>query len=93
MEYVGAAEFGECMETISRVKGGNFNSWISEWASTANRVSNYAEKELNSEDKIAAKNALLVPVTITEWLYFMLHIQNPRHTELWKRSKECFSTT
>ena len=74
LEYVGAAEFGECMETINRVKDGNFNSWISEWASTANRVSKYAEKELNSDDKISAKMHFFEQVTITVWLYFMLHI-------------------
>ncbi len=59
LEYAGAAEFGECMETISRVKDGNFDSWISEWASTADRVSRYAEKELNADDKLTAKNVFL----------------------------------
>ena len=43
-QHIGAAEFGECMETIDRVKDGNFDSWISEWTVTADRVANYANK-------------------------------------------------
>ena len=54
LEYVEAAEYGECMETISRVKDGNFHSWISEWAATADRVTEYADKELKNKNKIVA---------------------------------------
>lgn len=92
LEYVGAAEYGECMETISRVKDGNFNSWISEWASTADRVSKYAEKELNSDDKLAAKNAFLRASNYYRMAVFYASHTDPRHTELWKRSKECFQS-
>ena len=91
LEYAGAAQYGECMETISRVKDGNFNSWISEWASTANRVLKYAEEELNLDDKLAAKNAFLRASNYYRMAVFYAPHTDPRHTELWKRSKECFN--
>ena len=33
-QQVGAAEFGECVETLDRIKNNNFESWISEWTVT-----------------------------------------------------------
>jgi hypothetical protein len=38
-QYADAAELGECMDTIGRVKNGDFDSWVSEWSATADRVS------------------------------------------------------
>ena len=32
-QQVGAAEFGECVETMHRVRRGDFESWIREWVS------------------------------------------------------------
>jgi hypothetical protein len=52
LEYVGTAAYGECMKTISLVKEDDFTSWIIEWAALADRVSKYAEKELNSNKKV-----------------------------------------
>lgn len=90
LEYVGAAEYGECMETINRIKDGNFHSWISEWAATADNVSKYADKELESMNYNVARDAFLRASNYYRMAVFYVAHTDPRHTELWKRSKECF---
>ena len=90
LEYVGAAEYGECMETIGRVKDGNFHSWITEWASTADRVSQYAEKELKSKNIHVARDAFLRASNYYRMAVFYVSYTDPMHTELWSRSRECF---
>lgn len=90
LEYAGAAEYGECMETISNIKDGDFHSWISEWAATADRVLKYAEKALNENDKTTARDAFLRASNYYRMAVFYAHHTDPRHTELWKHSKECF---
>jgi hypothetical protein len=40
-QNVGAAEIGECMETMDRIKDRDFESWTQEWSTTADRVSTY----------------------------------------------------
>jgi len=44
LQAAGAAD-GECMDTMSRVKNNNFDSWITRWAATADRVAAFAESE------------------------------------------------
>ena len=90
LEHVGAAEYGECMETISRVKEDDFTSWIIEWSALADRVSKYAEKELNSDNKKVARDAYLRASNYYRMAVFYANHTDPRHTELWKHSKECF---
>jgi hypothetical protein len=90
LEHVGAAEYGECMETISRVKEDDFTSWIIEWSALADRVSKYAEKELNSDNKKVARDAYLRASNYYRMAVFYANHTDPRHTELWKSSKECF---
>ncbi len=46
----GAAEIGESLETIERIRNGDFESWIREWISTAARVAAYAESRRQSGD-------------------------------------------
>lgn len=90
LEYVGAAEFGECLETISHVKDGDFQSWIHEWSKTADRVSRYAKKALKEEDKLTARDAFLRASNYYRMAVFYAEHTDPLHTELWKQSKECF---
>lgn len=90
VETSGAAEFGECMETMGRIKNNKFDSWISEWASTADRVSAYAENELKKGDKGSAKKAFMRASNYYRMAVFYASHTEPRHGELWSRSKECF---
>jgi hypothetical protein len=47
----GVAELGECVETMSRVRNGDFESWIEHWGATANRVSAFAQQQFDAGDK------------------------------------------
>jgi pimeloyl-ACP methyl ester carboxylesterase len=89
-QQVGAAEFGECVETLERIKNNNFESWVSEWTITANRVADYASQALQSHDTISARTAFLKASNYYRMGVFYAPHTDPRHTELWKRSKECF---
>jgi hypothetical protein len=89
-QQVGAAEFGEGMETMTRVHNGNFESWIQEWKATADRVAAYAENALRSGDQTVARGAYLKASNYYRMAVFYAHHTEPRHTTLWQRSKECF---
>jgi pimeloyl-ACP methyl ester carboxylesterase len=89
-QHSGAAEFGECMETLERVKDGNFESWINEWTVTADRVANYAVKARQLGDRTSARAAFLKASNYYRMAVFYAPHIDPRHTELWKRSKDCF---
>ncbi len=89
-QQAGAAEFGECMETMDRIHDGNFESWIQEWSATADRVAAYAENVLRSGDQTIARGAYLKASNYYRMAVFYAHHTDPRHTTLWKRSKDCF---
>jgi pimeloyl-ACP methyl ester carboxylesterase len=89
-QQVGAAEFGECMETMGRIHNGNFESWIQEWSATADRVAAYAENALRSGDTTVARDAFLKASNYYRMAVFYAHYADPRHTLLWKRSKDSF---
>ncbi len=89
-QQVGAAEFGEAMETMTRVHDGDFESWIQEWSATADRVATYAENALQSGDTTIARDAFLKASNYYRMAVFYAHPTSPRHTMLWQRSKECF---
>lgn len=89
-QSVGAAEFGEAMETMERIEENNFESWIEEWSSTADRVASYAESGLQIADKITARGAFLRASNYYRMAVFYAKHTDPRHTKLWKLSRECF---
>ncbi len=89
-QQVGAAEFGEGMETMDRIHNGDFESWVQEWSATANRVATYAESALRSGDTPIARGAYLKACNYYRMAVFYAHHTDPRHTILWKRSKACF---
>jgi Alpha/beta hydrolase family len=86
----GSAELGECFETMSHVRKGDFESWIEHWSATANRVSAFATRQLNVGDKLGARNAFLRASNYYRMAVFYAAHADARHTALWKRSKECF---
>jgi hypothetical protein len=57
--YYGGADIGECLSTASRIKEGDFESWHSEWLTTAGRVSKYGDNSLSSGHKVSAREAYL----------------------------------
>lgn len=86
----GAAELGECVETMSQVRNGDFESWIEHWSTTADRVASFAGRQLSAGDKLNAKSAFLRASNYYRMAVFYAAHTDPRHTTLWKRSTECF---
>jgi pimeloyl-ACP methyl ester carboxylesterase len=86
----GMAELGECFETMNYVRKDHFESWIEHWGATADRVSAFAMQQLNAGDRLSAKNAFLRASNYYRMAVFYVAHGDPRHTALWKRSKECF---
>jgi len=86
----GAAEFGECMETLQRIKNGDFESWTAEWAATAGAVAEYAVKVAATGDRWSAANAHLRASNYFRMAAFYVAHTDPRHREYWQRSRDHF---
>jgi hypothetical protein len=86
----GAAELGECFETMRHVRNNDFESWIEHWTATADRVAAFAEQQLKAGDQLSARNAFLRASNYYRMAVFYAAHTDPRHTKLWKRSRECF---
>jgi pimeloyl-ACP methyl ester carboxylesterase len=89
-QRVGAAEFGECMETLERVKDGSFESWTVEWAATADAVAGYAAAVAAAGDRLAAADAHLRASNYYRMAAFYVAHTDPRHYKLWKASRDHF---
>ena len=85
-----AAEYGECMDTMSRVKNNNFDSWITQWANTADRVADFAEREDRLGNRVSARDAFQRAANYYRMAVFYAAHTHTRHTQLWQRSKDCF---
>ncbi len=90
LQAAGAAEYGECMDTMSRVKNNNFGSWITEWAVTADRVAAFADGEARVGNRVSARDAFRRAANYYRMAVFYAAHTDARHTRLWQRSKDCF---
>lgn len=90
LQAAGAAEYGECMETIRRVRDNNFDSWITQWAATADRVAAFADGEVRIGNRLSAGDALQRAANYYRMAVFYAAHTDARHTHLWQRSKDCF---
>ena len=75
---------------MNRIKENDFESWITEWTSTASRVSLHAEKLLEIGYNRDACMAFLKASNYYRLAVFYVHFTDSRHTELWEQSKVCF---
>jgi hypothetical protein len=89
-QAAGAAEFGECMETLTRIKDGDFESWTVEWAATASGVAEYATKVAAAGDRWSAVGAHLRASNYFRMAAFYLPHTDPRRREFWQRSRDHF---
>jgi pimeloyl-ACP methyl ester carboxylesterase len=90
LQAAGAAEYGECMDTMSRVKNNDFGSWITQWAATADRVAAFGDGEVRVGNRVSARNAYLRAANYYRMAVFYAAHTDARHTHLWRRSKDCF---
>lgn len=91
-ESVGAAEFGECMETMHRIRDGDFDSWTNEWRATADRVRRFAEAARDTADRQAARRGLLKASNYYRMAAFYARHTDPRHRAMWEQSRACFTS-
>ena len=91
-QTVGAAEFGECMETMHRIKDNDFDSWTREWADTAGHVKGFAEAALASGDRATARTAFFKASNYYRMAAFYAKHTDPRHRSNWEQSRSCFDS-
>jgi hypothetical protein len=91
-QTAGAAEFGECMETMHRITDGDFESWIQEWNATADHVKRFAQAALAAGDPNAARVAFLKASNYYRMAVFYAKHTDPRHRSLWEHSRACFDS-
>jgi pimeloyl-ACP methyl ester carboxylesterase len=89
-QTAGAAEIGECLTTIGRVKSDSFESWITEWRRTAARVATVAGSLLQRGDRVGARCAFLRASNYYRAAEFYATHDDPRQTEAWTLSRETF---
>jgi pimeloyl-ACP methyl ester carboxylesterase len=89
-QTVGAAEFGECMETMHRIKDNDFDSWTREWGATADRVRVFAETARASGDLASARGAFFKACNYYRMAAFYAKHADPRHRSMWEQSRACF---
>jgi len=90
LQAAGAAEYGECMDTMSRIKNNDFDSWITEWATTGDRVAAFAEREQRVGNRVGARDGFHRAANYYRMAVFYAAHTDTRHTELWHCSKDSF---
>jgi pimeloyl-ACP methyl ester carboxylesterase len=90
-QSVGAAEIGECIDTIARIRNDDFDSWVTEWNRTATRVAAIGDQHLDDGDTVAAGGALLRAANYFRAAEFYATHDDPRQHQAWQRSRECFA--
>jgi hypothetical protein len=84
------SEVGECLQTMGRIKDGDFDSWIGEWSRTAERDARDAASYLESGLAASACAAFHRASNYYRAAEFYAKHTEPRHHALWLRSRECF---
>ena len=88
----GGAEIAECFETASRIKDGDYESWIKAWTATARRVEAYAENALKGGHKISAKEAWMRATTYYQAAFFFVLDNDSRKAPLYEKHTTCFQS-
>jgi pimeloyl-ACP methyl ester carboxylesterase len=88
----GASDIGECLSTAYRITEGDFESWYTEWNSTAERIHGLAEESLRAGHRTSAREAFMRASNYYRLAEFYLHGDpgDPRINILSKKSSECF---
>jgi hypothetical protein len=87
-----AAEVGEVLATVQRIKNGDFASWVSEWEGTATRVREVASGCEAAGRRVSAREAYLRASTYyAKAAFFVMGTEDgDRLPELWRTHRDCF---
>ncbi len=86
----GGCEANECFLTLERIKDRDDQSWIREWAKTAETTERLAEQAMKNEQTITARYAYLRASAYYQVAMFSLSPADPRLFEYLTRSRELF---
>jgi dienelactone hydrolase len=68
----GGADFGECEQTIGRIKDGSSDDWYREWTETAHALSESADASAAAGHRASAREAYLRAATYYRTAYYPL---------------------
>ena len=84
-----SAEIGECIHVARNINETNGESWITEWATLANKVEKQGDKSLSNNHKVSARESYLRASNYYRAAEYGTPPSHPRFDEIWKRSVEC----
>ncbi len=86
------ADIGECFAVASQIEDGNYESWVTAWLATADRLQNIGETAEAAGHTVSASEAFLRASSYynsAQW--FTLGTNTPdRITQVWTQHKEAF---
>jgi hypothetical protein len=87
-----AAEAGEVLATVGRIKNGDYLSWVREWEALATRVQLLAHESEQAGRRVSARELYLRASTYYfNAAFFVLGTdQGGRLQELWRTHRDCF---
>jgi len=90
--YGGAADVGECLKTIYRIKEGDDEGWYREWMKTATEREKRGDEFLSKGQKVSAGEEYLRASNYYRTAEFFLHgnPDDPRILSTWRKSKDTF---
>ena len=86
----GAAEENECFLALEKTRKNKDQSWIREWAIQAEKVSRLAEKAMQAEQAVTARQAYMRACTYYQVAMFSLSPADKRLFEYLAKSRELF---
>ena len=84
------SEVGECLQTMGRIRDGDFESWIAEWSKAADHNARDAASYLARGLESSACAAFHRASNYYRAAEFYAKHTDPRQRALWLRSRECF---
>jgi Esterase FrsA-like len=89
-----AAEAGEVLATVARIKSGDHASWVAEWEATAARVREAGDASRDAGHRVSARDAYLrASLYYFNAAFFVLGTDNgERLPELWRTHRDCFES-
>jgi hypothetical protein len=86
----GGAEVSECLLVASRVKDGDQESWVRQWARTAQQVRRAANAAMEAGQEVTARHAYLRASNYYRTAMFSLPHTDARLDDYLRLSRECF---
>ena len=87
-----AADLGEVMATAARTKGGDYDSWFTEWSATAEVAQSLAEDALRGGHVVTARKAFLRASEYWRQSFFFIRhdIDDERLQHAWRQHRLAF---